>query len=149
MSMVGIQKFSIKNFKILKLTNLEGAILQILYIGIFGAFGCIARYLVSGWTYDLVGKDLPYGTLVVNLIGSFLLGLLMTTSLRSTLLTPELRMGLAVGFMGGFTTFSTFSFETMRLIEEGSLAAAGLNVLLNVMVCLTAAGFGIYLARQL
>lgn len=123
--------------------------MQILYIGIFGALGCIARYLVSGWTYNLVGKDLPYGTLAVNLIGSFLLGLLMTTSLRSTLLTPELRMGLAVGFMGGFTTFSTFSFETMRLIEEGSFAAAGLNVLLNVLVCLTAAGLGIYLARQL
>jgi len=95
-----------------------------------------------------VGRGLPYGTLAVNLLGSFLLGLLMTTSLRSTLMNPELRMGLTVGFMGGFTTFSTFSYETMRLIEEGSLVAAGANILLNVVVCLVAAGAGIYLARQ-
>lgn len=122
--------------------------MQILYVGLFGAMGCIARYLVSGWTYALVGRGLPYGTLAVNLLGSFLLGLLMTTSLRSTLFTPELRMGLTVGFMGGFTTFSTFSYETMRLLEEGSLLAAGANVLLNVVVCLTAAGLGIALARQ-
>lgn len=122
--------------------------MHIVYLGIFGACGCIMRYLVSGWTYQLFGRALPYGTLAVNVIGSLLLGLLMEGSFRSTLLSPELRLGLTVGFMGGFTTFSTFSYETVRLLEDGSLLAAGANILLNVLVCLLAAGGGILLARQ-
>lgn len=123
--------------------------MQVLYIGLFGALGCVSRYLISGWVYTLAGRALPYGTLAVNVIGSFLLGLLMETGLRSTMLSPELRIGLAVGFMGGFTTFSTFSLETMRLFEEGSYWQAGSNILLNVLVCLLFAALGIFLARQL
>ena len=123
--------------------------MKILYLGIFGGMGCVARYMVSGWVYSLAGKTLPYGTLAVNVIGSLLLGLIMEGSLRSTLLSPELRFGLTVGFMGGFTTFSTFSYETVRLLEEGSLVAAGANILLNVTVCIVAAIIGVYLARQM
>jgi CrcB protein len=122
---------------------------KILYLGIFGGLGCVARYMVSGWVYNLAGKSLPYGTLAVNVVGSLLLGLIMEGSLRSTLLSPELRFGITVGFLGGFTTFSTFSYETVRLLEEGSLVAAGANVLLNVSVCVAAALIGIYLARQM
>jgi len=120
-----------------------------LSIAVFGGFGCLSRYLVSGWVYALVGRGLPYGTMFVNILGSFLLGLLMEGSLRSTLMSPEVRMGITTGFMGGFTTFSTFSYETVRLLEEGSYMQAGANVLLNVTVCLVFAGLGIYLARQL
>ena len=109
----------------------------------------MARYLVSGWVFSLAGRALPYGTLAVNVIGSLLLGLIMEGSLRSTLLSPELRFGLTVGFLGGFTTFSTFSYETVRLMEEGSLVAAGANVLLNVTACIFAALVGVYLARQM
>jgi len=109
----------------------------------------VSRYLVSGWTYGLFGRALPFGTLVVNVIGSFLLGLLMEGSLRSTLMSPEVRLGLTVGFLGGFTTFSTFSFETMRLIEEGSFLQAGANIALNIVICLFFAALGIFLARQL
>ena len=123
--------------------------MQLVYIALFGATGCLARYLVSGWSYALLGRSLPWGTLVVNVVGSFLLGLLMEGSLRSTLVSPEVRMGLSVGFMGGFTTFSTFSFETVRLLEEGSYLHAGANVTLNLLVCLVFAGVGIFLARQL
>jgi CrcB protein len=123
--------------------------MQLLYIGLFGALGCLSRYFVSGWTYALLGRALPFGTLAVNVAGSFLLGLVMEGSLRSTLLSPEVRMGITVGFMGGFTTFSTFSFETVRLLEEGSLLQAGANVLLNVVVCIVCAGLGVALARQL
>ena len=118
-------------------------------MGIFGALGCVTRYLVSGWTYSLIGRALPYGTIAVNVIGSFLLGLIMESSLRSTLLSPELRIGITVGFMGGFTTFSTFSYETVRLLEDGNYMAAGANILLNVVICVMAAAIGIYLARQL
>jgi len=122
---------------------------KILYLGIFGGLGCVARYMVSGWVYNIAGKSLPYGTLAVNVIGSLLLGLIMEGSLRSTMLSPELRFGITVGFMGGFTTFSTFSYETVRLLEEGSLVTAGANILLNVTVCVAAALIGIYLARQM
>ena len=123
--------------------------MQLLYIGIFGGAGCIARFLLSGWTYTLLGRGLPYGTLLVNVLGSFLLGLLMVFGLRSTLFSPELRIGLTVGFMGGFTTFSTFSYETLKLLEEGSLWQAGANIVLNVLVCLLFAMLGMQLARQL
>ena len=123
--------------------------MKILYLGVFGGMGCIARYLVSGWVYTLAGKTLPYGTLAVNVTGSLLLGLVMEGSLRSTMLSPDLRFGLTVGFLGGFTTFSTFSYETVRLLEEGSVVAAGANILLNISVCIVAALLGIYLARQM
>lgn len=123
--------------------------MKILYLGVFGGMGCVARYLVSGWVYTLAGKTLPYGTLAVNVTGSLLLGLVMEGSLRSTMLSPDLRFGLTVGFLGGFTTFSTFSYETVRLLEEGSVVAAGANILLNISVCIVAALLGIYFARQM
>lgn len=123
--------------------------MQLLYIGIFGGLGCMARFLASDWTYQLFGRSLPYGTLLVNLVGSFLLGFLMTFGLRSTIVGPELRVGLSVGFMGGFTTFSTFSYETIKLLEEGSFWQAGANILLNIVLCLSFALLGVWLARQL
>lgn len=123
--------------------------MQLFYIAGFGALGCLSRYGLSGWVYALVGKGLPYGTLAVNIIGSLLLGLLMEGGLRSAALPADIRMGITTGSMGGFTTFSTFSYETVRLLEEGSLLAAGASVLLNVLVSITFAGLGIYLARQM
>ncbi|HKL48946.1 MAG TPA: CrcB family protein, partial [Desulfuromonadales bacterium] len=88
-------------------------------------------------------------TLAVNVLGSFFLGLFMEEGLRSSMFSSEMRIGLSVGFMGGFTTFSTFSFETVRLLEEGCFLQAGANILLNVLVCFVFAFLGIYLARQL
>lgn len=126
-----------------------GEWMKVVYIAIFGGCGCVARYLVSGWAYALLGRGLPWGTLAVNVLGSFLLGLLLDLNLRSTLFSPDVRLGLSVGFMGGFTTFSTFSYETVRLLEEGSWWQAGSNILLNVAVCIVFAVLGILLARQL
>ncbi|HEY5674989.1 MAG TPA: fluoride efflux transporter CrcB [Malonomonas sp.] len=121
--------------------------MQLFYIGIFGGLGCIARFLISGWTYHFFGRELPYGTLLVNVVGSFLLGVLMAFGLRGSALPPELRLGLSVGLLGGFTTFSTFSYETIRLIEDGSLWQAGANVLLSLLLCLFAALLGVALVR--
>ena len=123
--------------------------MQILYIGFFGAMGCIARYFAANLTYQFFGRGLPYGTLLVNVAGSFLLGFLASFGVRSSLLSPELRIGLSVGFMGGFTTFSTFSYETLKLLEEGSFWQAGANVLLNILLCLGAALLGVWLSRQM
>lgn len=123
--------------------------MHLVYIGIFGGLGCVARYFTSNLTYQLFGRSLPYGTLAVNVIGSFLLGLIMNFALRSDMVSPELRVGLSVGFMGGFTTFSTFSYETLKLLEEGSLWQAGANIALNVVICLLFAFLGAVMARQL
>lgn len=122
--------------------------MQLFYIGIFGGLGCVARFLTAGWTYQLLGRSLPYGTLLVNVVGSFMLGLVMTFGLRSMLLSPDLRIGLTVGFWGGFTTFSTFSYETIRLLEDGSVWQAGANILLNVLLCLFFSLLGVLAARH-
>jgi fluoride exporter len=122
--------------------------MQTAYIAFFGALGCVSRYWLSSWTNLLTGKGFPFGTLLVNVVGSFLLGLLLEGSLRNSHLSIELRMGIAVGLLGGFTTFSTFSYETLRLVEQGSLWQASLNIGLNVSICIVFVALGIYLARQ-
>ncbi len=121
----------------------------VLYIALFGAAGCLARYLLSGWAYELLGTSMPYGTLAVNVIGAFLIGLIMEFSLRSAAVSPELRVGLTIGFLGGFTTFSSFSYETFRLLEGGQFPLAALNVLVSVTACLAFTFLGIVAARHL
>jgi len=123
--------------------------MQTLYVGLFGALGCVARYFFSSWIHAFVAVPIPFGTLAVNVLGSLAIGLLMGGDLHHPLLAGNLRIGLAVGFLGGFTTFSTFSYETVRLLENGSVGAALFNVLLNVVLCLLAAWLGIVLARQM
>jgi CrcB protein len=123
--------------------------MKILYIGLFGGLGCIARYLLTIWTQQLAGRDFPYGTVLVNVVGSFLLGLLLTIGVRQFPVSPDIRLGLAVGFLGGFTTFSTFSYQTLILLEEGSHWPAVVNVLFNVSLSLVGAFAGMFVARQL
>ena len=122
---------------------------QIAYIGLFGALGCLTRYFISGWVYALLGRGFPYGTLAVNLLGAFLIGLIMEFSIRSALVPPTLRGALTIGFLGGLTTFSTFSFETFRLLEEGAFLIAVGNVLVSVICCLASTWVGIVVARAL
>ncbi|GAB7027745.1 fluoride efflux transporter CrcB [Geotalea toluenoxydans] len=121
----------------------------VIFIGLFGALGCLCRYYLSGWVYDIVGRSFPYGTFAVNIIGAFLIGLIMEFSLRSTLVSPQLRVGLTIGFLGGLTTFSTFSYETFRLLEDGELLIASVNVLTSVLVCLVFTWLGIAAARYI
>jgi CrcB protein len=122
---------------------------MVLSIALFGALGCLARYFLSGWVYALFGRAFPAGTLAVNILGAFCIGLIMEFSMRSTLISPNLRVGLTIGFLGGLTTFSTFSYETFRLLEDGELLIASANVLLSVMVCLVFTWLGIIAARTL
>jgi fluoride exporter len=122
---------------------------QIAYIGLLGALGCLARYFLSGWIYQLLGRGFPYGTLAVNVVGAFLIGFIMEFSIRSALVPPTLRIALTIGFLGGLTTFSTFSFETFRLLEEGAFLIAFGNVLLSVVACLACTWVGIAVARAL
>jgi CrcB protein len=124
--------------------------IQILLIGLGSAVGGISRYLFSTGVYNLIGKNFPYGTLAVNTIGSFLAGFLATLLLEriETLATP-LRALLIIGFLGGFTTFSSFAVETINLFESGETLRAILNIMLSFVVCLILAGLGSLLARQL
>jgi CrcB protein len=114
-----------------------------------GAFGTGARYLLGGAVTRWAGPDFPYGTLLINVLGSLLIGVVQQVAL-STLLIPEtLRLVLAVGVMGGFTTYSSFSYETIRLLEAGSWMAATLYVVLTTALCLACCVAGLSLGRVL
>jgi fluoride exporter len=118
-------------------------------IAFFCAGGGLTRYYLSGWVYSLLGRAFPYGTFAVNIIGAYFIGLVMELGLRSTLIPDTLRLGLTVGFMGGLTTFSTFSYETFKLLEDGQFMVACANVLASVVVCLAFTWLGIVSVRAL
>ena len=120
----------------------------ILFIASFGALGCTTRYLLSGWVGALFGRNMPYGTFAVNVLGAFLIGVVMELSLRGAV-SQELRIGLTPGFLGGFTTFSAFSYETFRLVEDGLFAQAMLYIFASVAVCVAFTIAGIALCRSL
>lgn len=118
-------------------------------IALFCAGGGLTRYYLSGWVYGLLGRAFPYGTFAVNIIGAYFIGLVMELGLRSTVIPDTVRLGLTVGFMGGLTTFSTFSYETFKLLEDGQFAMAFTNVLTSVAVCLLCTWLGIVTVRSL
>ena len=117
------------------------------WICVGGAAGTGARYLVSGWALALMGPAFPWGTLAVNVTGSFLLGGLMHLALTTRLLAPTLRLALTSGVLGGFTTYSTFNYETLQYLREGALAIGIANILLTVGACLAAGVSGLALAQ--
>ncbi|MGC9080815.1 fluoride efflux transporter CrcB [Sulfurihydrogenibium sp.] len=114
-----------------------------------GAVGTIGRYLVGVYSAKLLGTNFPYGTLIVNVLGSFIIGFFMIIFLEKLSLDPIWRLFVAVGFCGGFTTMSSFSFETLMLLSDGEYLKAFLNVFLNVFLSLGSAFLGIVLARSL
>ncbi|MGD9891929.1 MAG: fluoride efflux transporter CrcB [Dehalococcoidia bacterium] len=113
-----------------------------------GALGSGARYLVSVWLLERFGGGFPWGTLTVNVIGSFLIGVIATLADERAVIGPSARVFLIVGVLGGFTTFSSFSLETLRLLEDRGAGVAVLNVIGNGTLSLGAAGFGIVAARS-
>jgi CrcB protein len=114
-----------------------------------GAVGTGARYLVAMEMPRLVGTAFPYATLSVNVLGSFLLGAVMQVGLTTDVMTPSTRLVLATGVMGGFTTYSTFNYETMEYLRRGTYWLAALNVAATVLLCLVAGALGLALARRL
>lgn len=120
---------------------------EFVVICLAGAAGTGARFLVSGAATRIGGAGFPFGTLAVNLLGCLVVGVLMEAALESALVPRALRTALAVGFLGAFTTFSTFGYETFRLLEGGRWGAAITNVLANLVVGLLAVGVGVVLGR--
>lgn len=121
---------------------------QLVAIAAGGAIGALSRFWLSTSVYGWLGKGFPYGTLAVNVIGSFFMGLLYVLLIERMVSAPEVRAVLLIGFLGSFTTFSTFSIETLNLVEQAELLKAAGNVLVSVTACLAAVWVGVILARQ-
>ncbi len=122
----------------------------VIAIALGGACGAVLRFLVSSGVYQWLGRGFPYGTLAVNVLGSFLIGLLTEALvLQRIAITIEYRSAILVGLFGSFTTFSTFSLETLYLIEQGNLLKAALNILISVCACLFAVWLGLLAGRGL
>ena len=122
---------------------------RFLWICLGGAAGTGARYLLSGWALVAFGPAFPYGTIGVNVLGSFLVGLLVQIFVATPGLSPTLRLALTTGVMGGFTTYSAFNQETVRYIEDGAWRFALGNVALTLLLCLAAGFAGMALGRSL
>jgi CrcB protein len=122
----------------------------ILLVALGGAFGSVARYIIAREMQILMGSSFPYGTLLVNVTGSFIIGVIAVLLLeRFHENVQELRALLVIGFLGGFTTFSSFSFETLHLYENGEFVHAFMNIILSVSLCLFGTLLGIFIGRTI
>ena len=122
---------------------------NLLVIALGGALGAVTRYALSGWTHQLLGTAFPYGTFIVNLTGCFLLGFVAQIGLTTTEIPETLGIAVRIGFLGALTTFSTFSYETIRQLESGQWSLALVNVGGSVLMGLIGVWGGLVIARWL
>jgi CrcB protein len=120
-----------------------------LLIGLGGALGAIARYLVSTWAAGRFGTGFPYGTFFINISGSFLIGFVLTVVVDQVSTSSAVRLLIATGFLGAYTTFSTFAFETVALFRQGDTRPALINALGSAALGVSGAMAGILLAALL
>jgi len=121
---------------------------NVLLVGAGGFIGSVARYLLGGWVMKFLANPwLPWGTFIINIVGCLFIGVLAGLSDTRQAVTPEARLFLMIGILGGFTTFSTFGLETFRLLQDGQWVAATVNALGSVIVGLVAVWLGYSLAR--
>ena len=118
-------------------------------IAVGGTLGCWARYAMTNLVQTIYGRDFPYATLSINLLGSFLMGFLFIETLERLTISPVLRTGILTGALGGYTTFSTFEMETLLLVEQGEPVSAMLYIVLSVGLGFLCAFGGAYIARNL
>jgi len=123
--------------------------LTILYIALGGVAGTLSRYGLEGWMQGRSASGFPLGTLTVNLAGSLLLGFILRLATGATLITPDVRAGLAIGFCGAFTTMSTFSYESVALLNDGDYLRAALYMGATIVGCIVAVLLGTALGNKL
>jgi len=131
------------------LEQLRGIMINAVIIGIGGFFGAIARYGVALWIDQRWGRSFPLGTFVINVSGSFVIGLAMSLMTERFIVNPQWRLLLVVGFLGAYTTFSTFEYETGALLKDGEWFFASLNVILSVLAGFVALKAGEVLAKSI
>lgn len=118
-------------------------ILKILLVGTGGFFGAVSRYVVSGWVHNIFNKPVfPYGTLAVNILGCFLIGLLNGIFETREIFNPELRLLIFIGFLGGFTTFSTFGYELFSFLRDSQFLSTAINLVLSIVLGVFAVWLG-------
>jgi len=122
---------------------------RVALVALGGAIGSVARYGVGAVAAQVLGSAFPWGTLFVNLSGSFLIALVMHVALAGTAISLDLRVFLTTGIMGGFTTYSSFNYETLALVDQRAWGLAGLNVAATVLGCLVAGVLGLATGRAL
>ena len=120
-----------------------------LMVGIGGALGSILRFSVGGYVSNRLGVRFPYGTFFINCTGSFLIGLVVTLLAERTHWSPNWRYLIPIGFIGGYTTFSTFELETFRNFQDGEILIAGLNVVLSVVIGFVSVWLGVITGRTI
>lgn len=128
---------------------MDDVVTQTLAIAAGGAIGALLRFWMSSGIYAWLGRGFPYGTLAVNVVGSLLMGFLYIVMIERVALGAEWRAFTLVGLLGAFTTFSTFSIETLNLVQQADYAKALINMVASVVACVLAAFVGVILARQL
>jgi len=122
---------------------------KVLIIGAGGFIGANVRYWLGAWIDAQFGLRFPLGTFIINLTGSLLLGFIATIAIERALIDPRWRLAIAVGFIGAYTTFSTFTYESVKLLEAGSYGLAALNVLGSTLLGLLGATIGIAIGRAI
>ncbi len=121
---------------------------QLVYIAAGGATGALMRYWMSNGIYAILGRGFPYGTLTVNVVGSLLMGFCYVFMIERMDVSAEWRAALMIGLLGAFTTFSTFSIETLNLLESGEQLKAALNIILSVTLCIIGCWLGMIVGRN-
>ena len=122
---------------------------RFLWICFAGALGTGTRYLIGLWAGQRPGSTFPYGTLIVNLLGCFLISFIMYLGLNLANVSTTLRMALTTGFLGGLTTYSSFNYETSKLLQDGAVGVALVNLGLTLFGCFASGMLGLFLARRL
>jgi CrcB protein len=121
----------------------------LLWVGLGGFLGAVARYLLGGWVAARWGAVFPWGTFVINISGSFILGFFLAFAQDRPWLHPQARLLFAVGFVGAYTTFSTYTYESLRLMMEGQFALAAFNIVASVVVGMVAVFAGVALGSAM
>ena len=122
---------------------------KIIYVGIGGCIGAIIRYLITMQSSKMFNTSIPVGTLISNVLGGFIIGMIMEISISTDYISPNLKLFLTTGLMGGLTTFSTFSYETISLMNSGSYLLGAGNILLNLFLSLGGVVLGTSLCKMI